>query len=161
MSLLRPVLLAASLALAACASVRTQIVPLGTPQAYPPTQLVEVLLHKPDRPHTEIALIESKGEVGASEVDLLNDAREKAKALGADAIVRTEIERIYHEPFPVYDPWYDPLFYGYYRYRPFAPFPHPWASPYRFVGGGVSYTLKALAIKYQPIAEKPAQPKGA
>jgi hypothetical protein len=160
MGLPRLVLLAASLALAACASVRTQIVPLGTPQAYPPTLTVEVLLQKPDRPYTEIALIESKGEVGASEADLLNDAREKAKALGADAIVRTEVDRIYHEPVPVYDPWYDPLFFGYYRYRPFAPFPHPWMSPYRFVGGGVSYTLKALAIRYQPIAGQSGDPKG-
>ena len=161
MSLLRLVLFAASLALAACASVHTQVVQLGTPHAYPPSQAVEVLLHKPDRPYTEIALIESRGEVGASEVDLLNDAREKAKALGADAIVRTEVDRIYHEPVPVYDPWYDPLFFGYYRYRPFAPWPHPWMSPYRFVGGGVSYTLKALAIKYQPVAEKSTDAKGA
>ena len=147
--MLRYVVLAASLALGACASVRTQVVPLGSAPAYPPTQNVEVLLQKPARPHIDIALIESRGDVGASEADLLNDAREKAKALGADAIVKTDLERIYYQPFPVYDPWYDPLFYGYYRYSPFAPFPHPWAGPYRYVGGGISYTLKAMAIKYQ------------
>jgi hypothetical protein len=143
---------AAALALTACASVTTQVVPLGAPQSYPPTQTVEVLLQPPTRPYTDIALIESHGEVGVSEADLLNDARERARTLGADAIVKTGLEPTYYQPFPVYDPWYDPLFYGYYRYRPFPPFPQPWTGPYRFVGGGVSYTLKSTAIKYQPVA---------
>ena len=147
----RCLLAAFGAALAGCASVNTQVVQLDPARYYPPTQNVEVLLQKPARPHTEIALIESRGEIGASEADLLNDAREKAKALGADAIVKTELERTYHQPVPVYDPWYDPLYFGYYRYRPFPPFPQPWAGPYRFVGGGVSYTLKAMAIKYQPV----------
>ena len=147
------------LALAGCASVNTQIVQLDPARQFPPTQNVEVLLQKPARPHTAIALIESRGEIGASEADLLNDAREKAKALGADAIVKTELERTYHQPVPVYDPWYDPLFFGYYRYSPYPPFPQPWGSPYRLVGGGVSYTLKAMAIKYQPIEGE--APKGA
>lgn len=149
MTTLRTLLFLLLLALGACASVKTQVVPLGPMQHYPPTQSVEVFLQKPSRPHTEIALVESQGEVGASEADLLNDARDKAKALGADAIVKLETQRIYHPPVAIYDPWYDPLFYGYYRYRPFPPFPHPWASPYRMVGGGYSYILKALAIKYR------------
>src|SRR5215210_183571 len=143
MMTVRAVLSLLLLALGACASVKTQVVPLVPMQHYPPTQSVEVFLQKPARPYTEIALVESQGEVGASEADLLNDAREKARALGADAIVKLETERIYHQPVAVYDPWYDPLFYGYYRYRPFAPFPHPWGTPYRIIGGGYSYVLKA------------------
>ena len=149
MTTTRSVLGALAIALAGCASVNTQVVQLGPARHFSPTQNVEVLLQKPARPFTEIALIESRGEIGASEADLLNDAREKAKALGADAIVKTELERVYHQPVPMYDPWYDPLYFGYYRYRPFPPFPQPWAGPYRLIGGGVSYTLKALAIKYQ------------
>lgn len=156
MTTIRILLTALSLTLAACESVKTQVVPLGAPQQYPPTQNVEVLLQKPARAHIDIALIESRGELGASEADLLNDAREKAKALGADAIVKTQIERIYHPPIQVYDPWYDPLFFGYYRYRPFSPYPHPWAHPwvhpwgsYHVIGGGHSYILKAIAIKYR------------
>ena len=150
--MLRYVICAVTVALSACAAVSTQVVQLDPAKTYLPTQNVEVLLEKPTRPYTNIALIESHGEVGASEADLLNDAREKAKALGADAIVKTELERVYHRPVPVYDPWYDPLFYGYFRYRPLLPYPQPWVNSYSYVGGGVSYTLKATAIKYQAVA---------
>jgi hypothetical protein len=71
-----------------------------------PTHNVEVLVHKATRPHVELALIEAWG---GSEADLLNEARERAKALGADAIGQLETQRIYNEPMPVYDPWYDPV----------------------------------------------------
>jgi hypothetical protein len=144
-------LCAAALALSACA-VNTRVVRLNPGQVYPPTQMVEVLLQKPDRPYVEIALLESEG---LSEADLLNDAREKAKALGADAILRQTVERIYHEPTAVYDPFYDPLYYGHYRWRPYPFYGSPWGPawgpypyPYRVVGGGYTYVLKAVAIKY-------------
>src|SRR5687768_17395748 len=136
MKALRLLFCLAVLAFSGCASVSTQIVELNPAQKYPPTQSVEVLLQKPTRPHTEIALIESRG---GSEAELLNDAREKAKALGADAIVKLETERIYHEPVAVYDPWYDPFYWPYYR-RPFPPLYSPW-GPYRYVGGGFTYVL--------------------
>lgn len=151
---------AALMACAGCSTVSTQIVELNPTQKYPPTQSVEVLLQKPTRPHTEIALIESRGE---SEAELLNDAREKAKALGADAIVKLETERIYHEPVPVYDPWFDPFYWPHYRwpyYRwPYGPLGYPWApGPYRYVGGGFSYVLKTSAIRYNDAGAPP--PKG-
>ena len=130
--------------LSGCATVATEVVQYNPAVQYPPTQSVEVLLQKPARPHIEIALIEASG---GSEAELLNTARERARVLGADAIVKLETERVYHEPIPVYDPWYDPFYFGYYRHRPFPPFPHPW-GPYRYVGGGFSYILKASAIRY-------------
>ena len=133
-----------TLLITACATVSTKIVELKPAQKYAPTQSVEVLLQKPARPHVEIALIESSG---GSEADMLNDAREKAKALGADAIVKTETERHYHPPVAVYDPWYEPFWFAPYRYRPFPPYPYPWGA-YRMVGGGYSYTLKAIAIRF-------------
>jgi hypothetical protein len=134
----------ATLGLTACATVSTNVTELKPGQKYPPTAHVDVFLQKPERPHTEIALLESRGE---SEVAMLNDAREKARQLGADAIVRTHTHAEYHPPYAVYDPWYDPWFWGY-RYRPFSPFyPHPWGS-YRVVGGYSIYVLKAVAIKY-------------
>jgi hypothetical protein len=130
---------------AACSTVSTEVVELNPGQKYPPTPHVEVFLQKPDRPHVEIALIESRGQ---SEVEMLNDAREKARQLGADAIVRTQTHTEYHPPYAVYDPWYDPWFWGY-RYRPWSPFyPHPWGS-YRVVGGYNTYVMKAVAIKYK------------
>lgn len=135
---------AALFAAAGCATVSTRVVELNPTQKFPPTTHVDVFLQKPDRPYTEIALIESDGQ---SEAEMLNDAREKARQLGADAIVRTQVQAEYHPPVAVYDPWYDPWYWGY-RYRPFAPFyPHPWGS-YRVVGGYHTYVLKAVAIKY-------------
>ena len=133
-----------ALLLSGCATVATEVVQYNPAVQYPPTQSVEVLLQKPARPHIEIALIEASG---GSEAELLNTAREKARVLGANAIVKIETERVFHEPVPVYDPWYDPFYFGYYRHRPFPPFPHPW-GPYRYVGGGFSYILKASAIRY-------------
>jgi hypothetical protein len=139
--------------LSGCSGVSTQMVELNPAQRFPPTQNVEVLLEKPQRPYIELGLLESRGDFGATEATLLNDAREKARSLGADAILKLEIERLYHPPVTVYDPWYDPLYWSYYRYRRFSPFPDPW-GPYRVVGGGYEYTLKALAIKYKEVAAK-------
>jgi hypothetical protein len=148
---LRLLILAAALGVAACATT-TRVVQLDPGRTFPPTASVEVLLHTPQRPHVEIALLESEGP---SEADLLNDAREKAKTLGADAIVRQDVSRVYHEPVAVYDPWYDPLYYGHYRWRPYLFYGSPWGPawgpypyPYRVVGGGYTYVLKALAIRY-------------
>lgn len=141
---LRCLLAALILLVAGCETVSTKVVQYNPAVQYPPTQSVEVLLQKPTRPHVEIGLIEARGD---SEAELFNKAREKASALGADAIVKLDVERVYHEPVPIYDPWFDPFYYGFYRYRPFPPFPHPW-GPTRYVGGGFSYTLKAAAIRY-------------
>ena len=148
MNKLRYLLIVLTLALGACASVTTKVVELDPAQKYPPTENVEVLLQKPVRAHVEIALVESQG---TSEVDMLNDAREKARALGADAIIRLETERVYHPPMAVYDPWYDPFYWGYYP-RFYPPFYHPWGA-YQVVGGYYSYRVKAVAIKYR---DKPA-----
>jgi len=135
--------------LASCSTVTTKVVELDPGRKYPPTENVEVLLQKPARPHVEIALIESSG---TSEADMLNEAREKARALGADAVVKLETERMYHPPMAVYDPWYDPFYWGYYRPRFYPPLYHPWGG-YHVVGGYYTYNMKAVAIKY---ADKPA-----
>ena len=144
MQLFRYLVLAAALALAACETVSTRVVPLNPAVQHPPTQNVEILLEKPTRPYVEIALIESRG---FSEAALLNDARDKARALGADAIVRIAIERVDYPPVAVYDPWFDPFYWGPYRHGRFPIFPQPW-GPYRVVGGGSEYVLKAMAVKY-------------
>jgi hypothetical protein len=123
MVLVRSLLMGAALMLFACAAVDTRVVELKPGVRFPPTSAVEVLLKKPDRQYVEIALFESRGE---SEADLLNDAREKARQLGADAIIKIETERVYYPPAAVYDPWYDPLFFGYYRYRPYPPYASAW-----------------------------------
>jgi hypothetical protein len=142
-------LCALALMLAACANVSTHVVQLDPSRTFSPTQNVEVLLEKPKRPHTEIGLLESRGGIGVTEAELLNDAREKARALGADAIVRVESEQQYQPPVAIYDPWYDPFYWSYRYHRAYPPpFVQPWAA-YRLVGGGYTTTLKTRAIKYQ------------
>jgi hypothetical protein len=132
--------------LAGCASVTTHVVPLDPAQTYPPTQNVRLLLEKPDRPYTSIGLLESRGEVGTSEAELLSDIRTKARQIGADAVVKLESERLYQPPAAIYDPWYDPLFYRF-HYRAWHPFGPPYGE-YRLVGGGYYYVVKALAIRF-------------
>jgi len=149
MKTLRLLLLLPALLLGACAGVYTQVVPLNPARVYSPTQFVEVLLEKPTRPHVEIALIESRGE---SEAELLNDAREKARAIGADALVRVQTERFFHEPVMVYDPWMDPFYGMGYRRRHASPF-GPWnhlgsRGTYHMTPGYFSYVLKATAVKF-------------
>ena len=141
-----------ALLLSACAPVSTQVLQLDPTLKLAPTQQVEILFEPPTRPYTEIALIESQGQIGVGEVELLSDAREKAKALGADAILRVDVQQIYQPPVAMYDPLYDPWYWHGYRYRALPPYPHPWGA-YRIVGGGYSQTLKAVAIKYQEVAK--------
>jgi hypothetical protein len=148
MKILHLLTISIALLVSACSTVSTKIVELDPARKYAPTQSVEVLLQKPERPHAEIALIESSG---TSEADMLNDAREKARALGADAILKLDTERMYHPPVAVYDPWYDPYYWGYFRPRFYPPYYHPWGA-YQVVGGYYSYAMKAVAIKYKDTA---------
>jgi len=148
-------------ALAGCASVTTRVTVFDPAQQYAPTQNIAILLELPPQPHSKIALIEAQGTVGGGEAELYEEARRKAQALGADAIVRLEVISVYQPPVRVYDPWYGHPFYPRYRYpyRPFGYHPfgyHPFAygpfpySEYRWVAGGDVKTLKAVAIKYAP-----------
>ena len=141
---------------AGCASVSSQVTLLDPALKYPPTQNVAILFDYPPQPHVKIALIEVQGIAGGSEAELLEQARKKAQALGADAIVRLEVSSIYQPPARVYDPWFDYPFYPRYRfsYRPFliypyayTPFPFP-GDDYRWIAGGNVQTLKAVAVKY-------------
>ena len=140
--------------LAGCASVSTEVTVLDPTQKFAPTERVVILFDYPPQPYVQVALIEAKGSVGGSESALFEDARKRARALGADAIVRLEVTAIYYPPVPVYDPTYGNLFYPRYRYYPYRSFYPPyWYSPYpydgyRWIAGGDAQTLKAMAIRY-------------
>jgi len=147
--------LVCALALAGCATVTTHVVVLDPAARYEPTKSVQVLLRPPERPHVEIAKIESKGAIGEVEAVLIEDAREKAKALGADAIVTLETISEWHPPTEVLDPWPWPPYLPWYRDRwygtPFWGWYGP-PSPYpetRVIPGGTVLTLRALAIKFK------------
>lgn len=135
----------AGLIMTGCATVSTQVVSLDPGLQLPPSQGVEILFEKPQRPYRQIALLESRGMVGDGEVALLQDARDKAQALGADAIVRLEVEKTVHPPVLVYDPFFSPFYSRYELYPYFYP---PYFADYRVIPGGTVYTLKTLAIKY-------------
>jgi hypothetical protein len=142
--------------LAGCASVSTKIVRLDPSLTLAPSERVEILLEKPLRPYQQIALLESRGTAGGTEAELLEDARERARSLGADAIVRLELEKVLQPPTVVYDPPFAPFYWGYpfRRYPYFSP-PYPFFGEYRVVGGVTVYTLKTLAIRYREEADKP------
>ncbi|HEV2008290.1 MAG TPA: hypothetical protein VGQ88_06145, partial [Burkholderiales bacterium] len=163
LSALSPALILA--ALAGCASVATHITLLDPARSYAPTQNVILLLDYPPQPHVKIALIEAQGLAGGSEAELLLDARKKAQALGADAMVRVEVTAVYQPPVRAFDPWYGNPFYSRYRYPnrafylyPYFYGPYPYGD-YVWIGGGNVQTLKAVAIKYTTAdggATKPA-----
>jgi hypothetical protein len=135
---------AASL-ISGCATVSTEIVMLEPGLQLVPSQRVDILLDKPQRPYREIALLESRGMVGDSEAALWHDAREKAQMLGADALIRLEVDKTVQPPTIFYDPFFSPFYSPYYPYGHFFP---PYFTEYRVIPGGTVYTLKSVAIKY-------------
>src|SRR5690606_5531795 len=78
-----------SFLLAACTTT-TSVVMLDPAAKHPPTASVEILLKPPERPYVEIAKLESRGVAGEPETSVLEDARERARRLGADAIIVQE-----------------------------------------------------------------------
>lgn len=137
--------------LAGCAAT-TSIVLLDPQKKYPPTQSVKILLKPPSAPYTEIAKLESKGAVGEAEPSVLEDARTRAREVGADAIIVVETIHAYEPPIVVYDPWppylpwYHDRWHGYrYWYYP-APFPYAFGP--QVLPGGNTYTIHSIAIKY-------------
>ena len=149
-----PLILALTVStLAGCASVTTEITVLDPAHKFAPTEYVMLLLDYPPKPYVKIALIEAQGIVGGSEAALLEEARKRASALGADAVVREEVTAVYQPPVLVYDPAYANMFYPRYRY-PYRSFYYPYAySPfpydgYRWIAGGEVQTLKAVAIRF-------------
>jgi hypothetical protein len=137
---------------AGCASVSSQVTLLDPALVYAPTQTTAILFDFPPQPHVKIALIEVQGTVGGSEAELVDEGRKKAQALGANAIVRLEVNSVYQPPDIIYNPWFGYPYYQRYRYsyRPFPVYPYVYAPPYAFsqVGGGNIQTLKAVAIRY-------------
>ena len=145
-----------ALLLAACATT-TSVVMLDPAKQYPPTSSVQILLKPPDRPYVEIAKLESQGVAGEPETAVLEDARERAAKIGADAIIVQESSSVYQPPVVMYDPWpaYMPWFYdrwyGYGYPFPYWYYPPPFAfGPYMHtLPGGNAYTVRSIAIRFK------------
>ena len=152
-SMLRAATGIAIVAVSGCASVTSHVTVFDPTVHYQPTQLVVILLAFPSQPHVNIALIEAEGTAGGSEAQLLDVAREKAQALGADALVRLEVISAYQPPVPVFFGGYGgPTYWGCgYPYGPYYYLPYYGPYPpgsYGWTSGGMVQTLKAIAIKY-------------
>ena len=137
--------------LAGCATT-TSIVLLDPSKKYPPTQSVQILLKPPAVPYVEIARLESKGLIGEPEPAVFDDARERARELGADAIIIIETTSMYEPPIVIYDPWppYYPWYHDRWRSYPFGYYPSPYYyGPYAHVlPGGNVYLVRSLAIRF-------------
>lgn len=127
MSTLRVVALAATLALAACATPPPETTRVAPGTAYPPTANVEILEQAPTRPYVEIGTIDAPGEPGALRAQVLAQVRDKGRQLGADAVIVRDVS--YRAPATQ-------------RLNPTTGF-------YETVGGQVVPAFKGVAIKFR------------
>jgi hypothetical protein len=108
--------------------VTTSVVMTDNNLKYPPSQSVLFLSELPDKPYITIAILETKGYQGKSFPDLLENMREKAKRIGADAIIPTQegVEKL--QQGVIYNPW---------------------LGGYQTIGGGSNPILRGVAIKFK------------
>ncbi len=139
------------LLLAGCGTT-TSVVLLDPAKPYAPTNSVAILLKPPAQPYIEIAKLESKGLPGEPETEVLEDARERAKQIGAQAIIVYDTASQYQPPVVIEDPWppqlpwYHDRWYGY-RYW-FHPSPFAYAPVDRVLPGGQVYVVRSIAIRF-------------
>lgn len=116
-----------ALVLAACAAPQPDVVRSPSAPVYAPTANVEVLEQRPTRPYLEIGTIDEPGEPGALRAQVLAQIREKARQLGADAVIVTDVS----------------------RRAPATQRMNPTTGFYETVGGQVIPAFKAVAIKFR------------
>lgn len=142
------VVLAAGLLVAACASGPIEVTRLDEGQRAS-SRSVELLREKPHRPHHEIARLELRGRPGAPRWTLYEQLREKARGLGADAIVTVSEERK-RQPAPTFEQ--EPRVTLGNAYPLVLESLDRGAFPYEGEGpatvGGVFWEVEALAIAY-------------
>ena len=114
-----------ALILAGCAT--TSAVMLESGVTYPPTKNVEILTQAPTRPFKQIAMLEARGPVNTPITDLLESMKQKAAAIGADAVIPTENASTQTQPGLMYNPW---------------------LGGYQTIGGGTIPIIRGVAIKY-------------
>lgn len=111
--------------LSSCAT--TSIILLDESTNYPPTNSVQILMSAPKVPYKVIAHLETKGTAGQSLPELLENMREEAKTIGADAILPTEEGNEKVQQGIIYNPW---------------------LGGYQTIGGGNRPILRGYAIVY-------------
>lgn len=119
------VLLLFALVLSGCAT--TSAVMLESGITYPPTQDVQILTQEPTRPFKQIAILEARGPVNTPITDLLKSMKQKAAAIGADAVIPTQDASTHQQQGLMYNPW---------------------LGGYQTIGGGTIPVIRGVAIKY-------------
>jgi hypothetical protein len=115
-----------ALVLTGCAT--TSAVMMDSAKVYPATTDVQILQQVPDKPYTQIAVLESRGAVGTSLPDLLQSMQKKAEEIGADAIIPTQNASEQSPQGIIYNPW---------------------LGGYQTLGGGRIPVIRGIAIKYK------------
>jgi len=87
----------------ACAS--TTSVLLDDSYQYAPSVIVRILETPPSQPYRVIAQLETTGPAGESIPSLLENMRNEARQLGADAIIPVELTSKDIQPGLIYNPW--------------------------------------------------------
>ena len=121
----RIALLLAALVLSGCAT--TSAVMLESGVTYPPTQNVQIITQVPTRPFKQIAMLEARGPVNTPVTDLLESMRQKAAAIGADAVIPTQDASTHQQQGLMYNPW---------------------LGGYQTIGGGTIPVIRGVAIKF-------------
>ena len=75
----------------------------------------------------------------------IHQVQKRCRDQEIEGLIRLEVERTYHPPVVYYDPFLSPYYPWFYPHAHFYPGPFP---EYRIIPGGIEYTLKTLAIKY-------------
>ena len=139
------------LLLSGCATT-TSVVLLDPAKTFAPTTSVAILLKPPTQHYVEIAKLESKGMPDEPETAVLEDARARAKQIGAHALIVEETTRHYQppvilaDPWPPQLPWYHDRWFGY-RYW-FHPSPFAYPPTDRVLPGGQVYGVRSIAIRF-------------
>jgi hypothetical protein len=95
--------------------------------SYPPTNNVQILTQAPTRALKQIAMLEARGPVNTPITDLLESMKQKAEAIGADAVIPTKNASTQTQPGLMYNPW---------------------LGGYQTIGGGTIPIIRGVAIKY-------------
>ena len=107
--------------------ITTTVVLLDETKVYPKSKSVKILTTTPEESYEVIAHLETRGSVGQALPNLLKNMREKAKIIGADAIIPTEEGREKMQQGLIYNPW---------------------LGGYQTIGGGHVPILRGYAIVY-------------
>lgn len=122
---IRSAFLLAALVLSGCAT--TSAVMLESSVQYLPTQNVQILTEAPTRPFKQIAMLEARGPVNTPITYLLESMKQKAAAIGADAVIPTQDASTHQQQGLIYNPW---------------------LGGYQTIGGGTLPVIRGVAIKY-------------